>query len=390
MGFRDDEDAQRVRAERLEAELRAREAELRRKDEELERLRAAAAEHDAADVPSAPQPAPRKTFGERIADLGENAGDWLGWLGAGMGILGLVVGVVVPLGQAASCLCARAPGASGPPADLPRHVATSWSATVGTARGTERLGPGEIAALAPGSPCLVTADLASDGASVVVATITIVCGTATLFPWTPLGPGAAGACEVSERSLVTGERRYGYGLLCHDPGGVGRPALALATRDGTARVVAGPMEIELVVERASAEHTGEPLMVGNAPFRPGSAAVERAAHVAETTGPAPHPVGAPCTLRVLPVAGGGAYDCMVRLACEGRPLYGDDARNDGYGDCVEDVAGVPVRMSDPRPSAVDTDPAIELDVLAGSARVSDATGGAPWTVTVALDAAAAR
>jgi hypothetical protein len=77
---------------------------------------------------------------------------------------------------------------------------------------------------------------------------------------------------------------------------------------------------------------------------------------------------------------------MVRLACEGRPLYGDDARNDGYNDCTQDASGVPIGAFDPRPSADDTDPAIELDVLGGTARVTDARDGAPWSVVVALEA----
>lgn len=390
MGFRDDDDAQRERAERLEAELRKRNAELRRKDAELERLRAAAevrGDDPAKEAPaepetkavSSPDPAP-EGWGDRIAGL-------LAMVGMGLGFVGLLVGVGMPLWAAGTCLCQSATSPrTGPAAELARRVGTSWVAIVASSRGTERLPAADIAALAPGASCAVGAELASDGATNATTEVTITCGARVLFPRTYMGPGTTGSCEIWEGAVATGEPRFHYGLLCHDPGGTDRPALSMSTREGTARVLAGPLEVDLTIERASAEHVGEPLYVANAPAPIPGAAVDRTGRVVEVTGPAPHPVGAACTLRVFAVSS-GRYDCMIRLACDGRPLYGDDARNDGYNDCIQDAAGRPVRASDPHPSADDTDPAIELDVAGGTARVSDATNGVAWTVRVTLDGA---
>lgn len=399
MGFRDDDEAQRERAERLERELREREAELRRKDAELERLRAAAARSaeapgaddgaGAAEPPPSAEPVAAQSLGERAISFGERIGDVLGWLGMTIGVVGLLVGVGLPLWQLGSCLCsgAGAPAAALP--ELPRHVGTSWTATLASIRGAEGLTPEERAVLVPGAPCAVAAELASDGATVATTELSISCGARVLYPRTGFGPGTPGSCDVWEGAVATGEARYEHGLVCHDPGGAGRPALALATRAGTARLVAGTLEIDLAVDRVSATHAGEPLFFANRAVPAAAPVLERSGRVSAVTGPAPHIVGAPCALRVVRVSG-GRYDCMVRLACDGRPLYGNDATNDGYNDCAEDEAGRPVRASDPRTSAEDTDPALELDIPGGRATVRDATSaGEPWTVSVALDAEAA-
>ena len=78
-------------------------------------------------------------------------------------------------------------------------------------------------------------------------------------------------------------------------------------------------------------------------------------------------------MRVLPVQT-YAFNCLVRVMCEGRVLYPNPEQTAGYAPCeVED--GRPLRAVDDGHTAADGDPLVRVDVQAGTVTVEDRGDG---------------
>jgi hypothetical protein len=81
--------------------------------------------------------------------------------------------------------------------------------------------------------------------------------------------------------------------------------------------------------------------------------------------------GAECWVRVLPVGGGG-YNCLVRVMCEGALLYPDSSQQAGYAPCDVENGRV-VRGTDSSTSGRDGDPTLDLDMGQRQLQVRDTT-----------------
>lgn len=92
-----------------------------------------------------------------------------------------------------------------------------------------------------------------------------------------------------------------------------------------------------------------------------------------------------CDVRVLPVRT-SAFNCVVRVTCDGRVLYPNPTLTAGYVPCeVED--GQPVRAVDDGHTSRDGDPLVSFDMRAGTITVEDRddTGRARYRATLRLD-----
>src|SRR5690606_2674085 len=104
---------------------------------------------------------------------------------------------------------------------------------------------------------------------------------------------------------------------------------------------------------------------GSLPFEP----FQRRARIVDSEGALPVSRNASCEVRVLPVQT-YAFNCLVRVMCEGRVLYPNPEQTAGYAPCeVED--GRPLRAVDDGHTAADGDPLVRVDVQAGTVTVED-------------------
>jgi hypothetical protein len=102
------------------------------------------------------------------------------------------------------------------------------------------------------------------------------------------------------------------------------------------------------------------------PFEP----IERAARITALRGTLPFDERATCQARVLP-ARSGAFNCLVRVVCDGHVVYPNPAQTAGYSTCALDADGRPTRAQDGDPTALDGDPRVRVDLPRDEVVVSD-------------------
>lgn len=92
-----------------------------------------------------------------------------------------------------------------------------------------------------------------------------------------------------------------------------------------------------------------------------------------------------CAVRVLPVAA-NAFNCVLRVMCDGEILYPDPRQRAGYVPC-EIENGRPVRAVDDGHSSRDGDPLVSFDVHSGTVTVEDflPSGERRYRATLRLD-----
>jgi hypothetical protein len=101
------------------------------------------------------------------------------------------------------------------------------------------------------------------------------------------------------------------------------------------------------------------------PFHP----VSTRARLTRVEGTLPVSAGASCEVRVLPVQT-DAYNCLVRVMCEGVVIYPDNAQTAGYAPCdVRD--GIPYAALDDGVTNADGDPTVSVNAETGQVTVSD-------------------
>jgi len=89
--------------------------------------------------------------------------------------------------------------------------------------------------------------------------------------------------------------------------------------------------------------------------------------VVEATGEAPVETDATCQVHVVPTFSRN-YPCRVRVECGGHILYGGFSQ--GYSRC-DIQENVPVDASDESPTEADGDSILDLDLVHGTAVISD-------------------
>lgn len=254
-----------------------------------------------------------------------------------------------------------------------RHVELSFPAKVKTVTGK---------ALRRGARCTIQAGLDSDGAT-LDAEVDVTCGDEVLYRWAdPLGSGMQMRdCSVGETPGPGGS--FLHRLTCSDLGArTGRPQLSLDT-EGRSAVVwsegAPSFRVELTVS-GDGRTPGPPLAMqdeGGA-AADSFAAVEKVARVASVTGTAPVARGASCRIRVEPRAGG--QNCRAELRCGTTALYGNRSSN-GFNHCVVEDGSF-VRVVDDRTTSQGGDPRLTFDLPARRLVVGD--DDPMWEATLTL------
>lgn len=267
-----------------------------------------------------------------------------------------------------------APQPEPAPAGPRRRVELTWPAKVVRAEGK---------ALRRGARCSVQARLESDGSS-LDAEVDVTCGGEVLYRWAqPLGSGMQMRdCSVSETAGP--DDTFLHRLTCSDLGArTGRPQLSLDTGGHTAAVwseAAPSFRVELAVS-GDGRAPGPALGVGDgADGRASSfAPVDRAARVTRVSGTPPVTRGVSCRVRIDPSA--GRQNCRTEVRCGATVLYGDRASN-GFNACELADGGVVRARDDRGTDEGGSDPRLELDLPARRVVVSD---GAPaYEVTLTL------
>lgn len=396
MDYRDERDALRARVESLESSLATAQA-------ELERMRAteAALEASRRELQRLRSEVERLRPTQRPP---QNRG--LGLLIAGGGV------VMLAAFGAASMLRARVDAPSLPAGDpptfgtavpmpaqpdpVPKPVTTArrpapqrpeaartahaeWTATVTRSQGA---GP------PVGASCKVSADLAGDGSQAHVGELEVLCGAKFLFRSTDEFSGmsntSSGATEEAGKTAGTLQ----HTLMYQDQGtrSGARSQISIDTAQRTAVIWSDNVptfRVELRVEPASLERTGEPLIDPENRRERFTENVVRTGTITKVEGTPPLPAGAACTVDVSPAASGQS-NCRVRVRCGGKLLYGDG--QSGYNQCTSKEGRVG-RLVDERTSADDGDPALGMDLSENTVVVSE-DGDPSWTVTIGLTRAA--
>jgi len=253
-----------------------------------------------------------------------------------------------------------------------RRATVTWTARVTAAEGR---------ALTPGDACEIRAQHRSDGAGAVEVALRIACGQTVLYAspaFAAVTPGRR--CSTYEEP-ADDVGTYRYRLECTD---ATDPRLALDTRRGTAvidRVGDGAFHVALEVDRTSSINRGEPLHPGNAPRDPGfDAPIELHGSLVEVIGLGAELRGAACTVRIAPRT--GRFNCHIRVACGGKPLYGTD--DTGFTDCAI-AHRRPMRAHDPRGVAEEGDPKLEMDLGRGEVIVSNDDPGATYRARIVVE-----
>ena len=98
------------------------------------------------------------------------------------------------------------------------------------------------------------------------------------------------------------------------------------------------------------------------------------------TGRSPRAGDSVCELSVDPTIGSG-FSCRIVLRCHGEIIYGLDTT--GYNDCAL-AEGVAIRASDTGPTSENSDPRLEMNLIAGTLTVSDDGPRGDWSASFDL------
>lgn len=253
-----------------------------------------------------------------------------------------------------------------------RRIELTWPAKVVRAQGKLRRG----------ARCAVQARLESTGAS-LDAEVDVTCGDEVLYRWAdPLGSGMQMRdCSVGETPGPGGT--FLHRLTCSDLGArTGRPQMSLDTEAHTAAVWsegAPSFRVELAVS-GDGSTPGPPLVFqdGEGADAVAFAVVDRAARVTSVTGTAPVARGASCRVRIEPRAGN--QNCRAEVRCGTSVLYGSRASN-GFNVCELD-GGAFVSVRDDRTTAQGGDPRLTFELASGRLVVGD--DDPTWEATLTL------
>lgn len=268
----------------------------------------------------------------------------------------------------------------GPPADAVASgpVSVAWGGRVKSSTDFS---------LRAGAPCTLRATLSRSTTGKRGPrqdSLVFQCGTKVLYDSSqPLGSGVSNSSlSVGELPLAGELDAFQYTLKAQDVGTrTGeRNQLAASTRDGIVEVYRDlpSFRVKATIDKRSAVRRGKPLLDDSVPRF--SHLVTKTAVVDKRTGRAPF-FAPQCSL-VLSPAYATKHTCRVLLTCAGKVVIGSESN--GYEDCGFDASGEPTGFDDPQPTPKDSDPAMRVDLAAGTAEISDQTPAGAYSVSFKL------
>jgi hypothetical protein len=259
-----------------------------------------------------------------------------------------------------------------PPPPIAETVTARWPARVERA--------GASAGVAAGEACVVEASFARTGASAGVERAIVRCDGRVLYD-TTAEPGLGTSLVEGAVTAFAGPTRSSerYELDFSDTGQrSGRSYVELRSWTGPSRVWRDDPSAEVVLELAPLSEPLEVLGGSLSAPTPFTDLVHRTATVQLVAGYDDVTQGARCIVAVRP-HGIGGFDCRAIVRCGSTVLYG--AGTSGLNQC----STTPGRVSDEGTTMIDGDPALALDLAAGTVRVEDALGETVRIVELALD-----
>ena len=239
----------------------------------------------------------------------------------------------------------------------------------------------------PGTPCTLEATFVrttSGHDSFRKDSLVLRCAAKTLYDASlPLGSGMSNTSLTLAELPVAGEAQaFEYTLKAQDLGTRtgARNQIALSTRDGVAEVSRDlpSLRVKVTLDRYTAVRRGKPFFDDSVPRF--TNVIDKRAVVDKRQGPVPFAVST-CSLRISP-AFAAKNTCRVKLTCGTKVLLG--AGGNGFEACTHDASGQPTGFDDPVFTAQDSDPAMQVDLTAGTAQVSDKTPAGLYTVSFKL------
>lgn len=388
MDYRDERDALRARVESLESSLASAQA-------ELQRMRATEAALEASR-----REAMRLRFElERFRPAGAaRESSKVGLvIGGGLAVMTMAFGAAFLLRtKPASPPKVGDFGPSSqpdipvePPRVPPRVVEPPHGPTVATTymRSAQVEWPARVlrsqgGAPAVGTACKVLAELRGDGLVAIIGDLEVRCGTTVLYRSSDEINGVSTtSVDVIEVAGKTPDSMR-EALTYSDVGSrTGRNQFTLSTlqREGTVWSENAPaFRVELQVDSWTVDRQGQPLVDPANRRERLLSPIGVSGAVRSLEGEVQVTQGQACTVDVTPAS--GESNCRVRVRCGSTLLYG--AGDSGYNKCTIENGKVG-KLVDPRPSAEDTDPMLEMDLSENVVTVRD-SGEKPWSVSITL------
>lgn len=261
---------------------------------------------------------------------------------------------------------------------IPPPTDTRWDAEITATAGADDLEVGRSCSILANAADLRFSSINDDVA------LSIVCGERTLYDWQEPAVGdTSRGCTLWEQA--EGER-FVHWARCHDRGvRQGRAELTLDTLEGSARIFRsdGSLDVRLHVEHVSAPRNGRGLYRSRPAPPPIVETLERTAIVQEVTGVGGR-LGDRCTLRISPPDAGhhpSRANCRAVLRCRST-LYG--AGTSGWNLCAVDAERRPLHAHDTKGTAEDGDPTFSFDLTTGEVRVGDVDGERSTLMVLAI------
>lgn len=266
------------------------------------------------------------------------------------------------------------PPPPAPPAKAARTAQVEWKATIARSQG---------GAPPPGTPCKIVADLSGDGSRASVRDLEVSCGGKFLYRASDRFSGMSNSSRDVEELAGKTTGTLQYTLSYQDQGArSGRSQITIDTnqRSGTVWSDNAPtFRVDLRMEPPSLPTTGEPLVDPENRKERLAETIVRTGTVTKLEGTPGVAVGAVCTVDVSPVSNGES-NCRVRVRCGNKLFYGDGSS--GFNVCPLSEGRVG-RLVDDRPSSVDSDPTLNMDLAENLVVVGDDADPA-WKLTIGL------
>lgn len=392
MGYRDDREALRARAEMLESDLEERERELdglreelRRQEEkdegdeqEIARLRAQLAElQQTTDLAVTAAAAERSRRARPVSDGGAGGRAWLAYLP----FAGLVIFIVFRLwvglhdDKVDSDMARATHRGLGPSAVASPAATAETPATIDVASFGAVVVSDTGFGVPPGAGCLLEAAIAA-GPS--VQSMRLSCGE-VLYERDAKSSG--GVTAVADSVMRGGSPVYSITWFDEAGTAPGTLHFDLDPRRSTATLTRDDATLVLAVDDWSSAPPLDAPDSGDE-FDPQGPSFRLHARRTSSDGPGPEVPSAGCELVARPKPAAGHLNCRIRLRCGENFLYG--AGNSGFNECAfED--GLVVAANDEGLTRDDTDPIMLLRRDEGYVKLEDSTPRGRWHLRFALE-----
>lgn len=398
MDYRDERDALRERVENLQQDLDRAKQDLAENQGDDRQARIAALERQVAEVQrlgdalrgeldalrGGPPPRPGGTAAKIIYALLATVLAGAGWVAIRTAppsppVRAPVVPAVVEVPRPVEI-----PVPAPPPPPVPETAAPTQPAGEATVQWKAKVTGATGSAVAPGSACVVEAQLAGGAEGILVPRLTVTCGDRRLYDSRePLEGMSVFGSEVEE-DAADAEGQNLYALVYEDKGArTGKRAQVSINgtqRAGSVWSDSSPaFRVDFAMPYQSEPVRAEPLLASTA------RALRREGVVTAVSGSSPVRTFARCSLRVTPLR--KQERCLARLRCGSEVLYGKGTT--GVAKCTVEGNDI-LRVIDESPTPSGGDPRIDVEPASGKVVVSDEIGATRWSVTIDLHEAARK